>query len=180
MRIAFTGAQGTGKSTLADAVAAHYDLAILPTPGRTMLARGLPINTEATVVSQTLAWLLQLELEASQTMWIATRSLIDVWAYGALAAHRAEQSELEMALFNQLSTTTEALLPMRYDALFYLPPRIPLRADEARLADEEFQKQTDAMIRSGIERWNVDHVEIDVTDPDAEAQVLEHVARLQK
>jgi cytidylate kinase len=81
LRIAFTGAQGTGKSTLAERVAAHYKLPILPTPGRIMSSRGLPINQDATVTSQALAWLIQLELEASEQMWVSTRSLIDTWSY---------------------------------------------------------------------------------------------------
>jgi nicotinamide riboside kinase len=176
MRIAFTGAQGTGKSTLAGVVAARHGLAILPTPGRTMKSRGLPINQEATVTSQTLAWLLQLELESTDLAWIATRSLVDVWAYGVLAAARSEPSEIESALLEQLTTTTEQLLPGRYDVLFYLPPKIPLKADDARVADTEFQTQTDATIRDGLERWNADYVEIDVTAPDAEERVLTRVA----
>lgn len=145
-----------------------------------MKSRGLPINKEATVTSQTLAWLLQLELESTDSAWIATRTLIDVWAYGVLAAARSKHSDLESALLEQLSTTTERLLPSRYDMLFYLPPRIPLQADEARVADEGFQTQTDLTIRSGLERWSVDYVEIDVTAPDAQEHVLAQVARVAK
>jgi nicotinamide riboside kinase len=176
MRIAFTGAQGTGKSTLAEVVGERHGLPILPTPGRTMKSRGLPINEHATVTSQTLAWLLQLELEASGPAWIAARTLVDVWAYGVLAAQRATPSDVESALLEQLSTTTERLLPTRYDVLFYLPPRIPLKADDARVDVQEFQRKTDLMIRSGLECWSVEYVEIDVTAPDAVELVLAEVA----
>jgi hypothetical protein len=82
------------------------------------------------------------------------------------------------ALLDQLGATTEALLPGRYDALFYLPPRIPLTADDVRVADEEFQRRTDEAIKSGLERWSVQHVEIDVTDEEAEARVLEQLSPL--
>ena len=136
-----------------------------------MKSRGLPINEEATITSQTLAWLLQLELESTEPAWIATRTLVDVWAYGVLAAARSRQSDIESALLEQLSTTTERLLPDRYDVLFYLPPRIPLKADDARVDNEEFQAQTDMTIRSGLERWNVDYVEIDVIASDADERV---------
>jgi hypothetical protein len=119
-------------------------------------------------------------LESTDSAWIATRTLVDVWAYGVLAAARSTRSEIEAALLKQLTATTERLLLGRYDALFYLPPRIPLKADDARVADEEFQAQTDATIRSGLELWNVSFVEIDVTSPDAEERVLTQVGAIGK
>ncbi len=59
MRVALTGAQGTGKSTLALELSTALSVPILPTPGRAMAERGLPINQESSVTSQTIAWMLQ-------------------------------------------------------------------------------------------------------------------------
>jgi hypothetical protein len=88
MRIAITGAHGVGKSTLASQLSDTLGLPELPTPGRTMAARGLPINEAATVSSQLVACLLQYRLERERSAWVASRSLIDVWAYTVQASGR--------------------------------------------------------------------------------------------
>ncbi len=56
-----------------------------------MAARGLPVNEEATVTSQCLAWLIQLKLEAESNDWIAMRSLVDVWAYTVPTSERSHR-----------------------------------------------------------------------------------------
>ncbi len=67
MRIAIIGAHGVGKSTLADELSAVLSLPVLATPGRTLAKRGLPVNEDATIASQTVAWLLQYHFEREQS-----------------------------------------------------------------------------------------------------------------
>jgi len=177
LRIAITGAHGTGKSTLGRRIANEFDLVELRTPGRLLAERGHPVNLEATVASQTLAWLLQLQLEASARRWVANRTLLDVWAYAALAGERSETTALEKELLNQLERTTRSIWNGRYDVLFYTPPRIPLAADDVRSADPEFQAATDAKIRVGLRRWRLSYVPIDVSSPDAVRDAIEVVRR---
>jgi hypothetical protein len=74
MRVAITGGHGVGKSKV-------LGVPVLSTPGRTLAGRGLPVNEDATIISQSVAWLLQYRFEREQTAWVAPRSLIDVWAY---------------------------------------------------------------------------------------------------
>jgi broad-specificity NMP kinase len=48
MRVAITGAHGVGKSTLAEELSEVLAAPVLSTPGRTLAARGLPVNEDAT------------------------------------------------------------------------------------------------------------------------------------
>jgi nicotinamide riboside kinase len=170
MKIAITGAHGTGKTTLAHRIANRFGLAELPTPGRTMAQQSLPVNLDATVTSQALAWFIQAELEAATTDWVANRSLLDVWAYAAVAAERAAPTDIETALLDQMEATTRAMWPGRYDAVFYTPPRIPLVADDVRSADPGFQAAVDGRIRRALSDWRLAHITVDVTsDGDLEA-----------
>jgi hypothetical protein len=111
MRIALTGAHGVGKSTLADELAELLYVPVLPTPGRTLAARGLPVNEEATVTSQTLAWLLQYRFEREQRRWVAPRTLIDVWAYTVQAAARQQLTTVEGGLLEELRHATHSQSP---------------------------------------------------------------------
>ena len=49
----------------------------------------LPVDQDATVASQMLAWLLQESFEAAYDAWIAPRSAVDIWAYAASAVERS-------------------------------------------------------------------------------------------
>ncbi|HUA12816.1 MAG TPA: AAA family ATPase [Solirubrobacteraceae bacterium] len=175
MRVALTGAHGVGKSTLAEELAGTLDVPVLPTPGRTLAARGLPINDQASVTSQTLAWLLQFAFERERNSWVAPRTLIDVWAYAVQAAERRELSALETALLEELHRATPLAALERYDELLYIPPRIALQGDGVRPTDEEFQRSTDAAILTALSDWRVPHTVLDVTDRGAIDAELERL-----
>ena len=167
MRIAITGAHGVGKSTLAAQLSMELGLSELPTPGRTLAAQGLPVNTAATVPSQVVAWLLQYRLEREHSRWVASRSLIDVWAYTALAADRGGLDKVEQALVHELALATPLAIAGTYDELVYVPPRIPLVADSVRADDVVFQRSTDEAIQRALDGWGTPHTRLDVTDSEA-------------
>jgi hypothetical protein len=144
-----------------------------------MAEHGLPINEEATVASQVLAWLLQQEFEAGEPEWVSSRSLIDVWAYAALAADR-DQDRLAQALFTSLTAVTQTEVQDRYTALVYLPPRIPLRPDVVRPHSEAFQRATDAQIRAGLSAFGISYREVDVSRPAACDEALSELQRLRE
>ena len=167
VKVALSGAHGTGKTTLARALNERLGLHELPTPGRLMAAEGLPINERATVVSQALAWTRQMRLEEERSSWVAMRSLVDVWAYAREAAERSPVSALDEALLRELTELTRRLTPSRYDALYYLPPRIPLESDGVRSSDPEFQAAIDQRIRCALAEWRLEYFEVDITERDA-------------
>lgn len=179
MRIAITGAHGVGKSTLAKRISGKLGLPELPTPGRTLAARGLPVNQDATVASQMVAWLLQFRLERECPAWVASRSLIDVWAYTQLAAERGEQGPVEQAMLSELGAATPLAVASGYDHLVLVPLGVPLVADDVRSADEGFQQATDTAIRVALVDWRVPHSTVDVRDEQAVVGLIERLAARQ-
>jgi hypothetical protein len=177
IRIGLTGAHGTGKSTIARGVAADLALPLLPSPGRLLAEQELPLNYEATVESETVAWLTQLRLETQTAEWVSQRTLLDVWAYASLAAERHPTTPVGRALLAELSVLTrELLLRGQYQILFYLPPRIPLRADALRLDDHGFQTAVDDRIRGALEDHGTSYVELDASEHDVLRHALERIA----
>lgn len=179
MRIAFTGAHGTGKSTIVEPLARELDLVELSTPGRWLKQQGIGVNTEASVSSQAIGWFLQYGYEHSSRDWISSRCMLDVLAYAAVPAEGKELSVVDHHLLEQMTSATRShLLSGAYDVLFYLPPRIPLVADDVRIDDQEFQSATDQFIYRKLTEWGVSFVEIDVTDASAGARIQEIVGRV--
>lgn len=178
-RIAFCGAHGTGKSTLLAPVAERLGLEELPTPGRWLAQHSIAVNMDATVETQAIGWFLQYQFEHSRRSWISSRSMLDVLAYAAVPAGSRELGDAEACLLEQMTEATRCHLADRpYDLLIYTPPRIPLVADEVRVADTEFQHQTDQYIGLQLRSWGVEHHEIDVTADDAVDQVMRLAAAI--
>lgn len=141
-----------------------------------MALRGLPINRAASVTSQAIAWLLQLRTEEGTQEWVSARSLIDVVAYAKLAAERGATG-FESELFEELAATTKTLLSSRrYTLLVYVLPRLRLVADEVRDPDPDFQRAVDTEIKELVDRWNVEHLEVDPRDPGVLEIVLGELA----
>jgi hypothetical protein len=139
-----------------------------------MAARGLPVNQDATVASQMLAWLLQESFEAAYDAWIAPRSAVDIWAYAASAVERSSD-RLAGYTLDVLSAIAEATVEERYTALLYVPPRIPLHPDDVRPGDDLFRDEIDALIRERLEAWKIPHLVLDVTQPNARETALRYI-----
>jgi nicotinamide riboside kinase len=176
MRIAITGAHGVGKSTLARQLCNAFKLPELPTPGRTLAEQGLPVNQAATVASQLVAWLRQYRFERELGAWVTSRSLIDVWAYTVLAAARNGTGPVERALMDELARVTPLTIDGAYDWLVYVPPTIPLVADNVRADDTSFQRATDEAIRQALADWDVPHVRVDVSDTEAVTKLINRLS----
>jgi predicted ATPase len=177
MRVAITGAHGVGKSTLAAAISERLGVPELPTPGRSLARLGLPVNEEASVTSQVVAWLMQFRFEREHRDWVSSRSLIDVWAYTSLAGERAASDPVEAVLLSELERSTRLAIEGAYEVLIYVPPVIPLVGDDVREADAAFQRSVDERITDLIKRWHLAHETVDVNDSDA---VLDMFATLER
>jgi predicted GNAT superfamily acetyltransferase len=143
-----------------------------------MAAARLPVNEAASVSSQAVAWLMQFRFEREASAWVSSRSLLDVWAYTQLAGERGASGPVETALLQELKRATPVAVADAYDLLVYVPPVIELVADEVRDAGADFQTAVDERIREAIDRWQVPHETLDVSDESAIDALLARLARI--
>jgi nicotinamide riboside kinase len=146
-RIAITGAQGVGKTTLAKQINEAYpDFKILPEAARLAVEAGYKLDHTAT--TETELWLIakQIELENEIGNWVADRSCIDLFAYIHLLF--SEESAL-------IEFATKTLVPRfsKYDLVLYLPSgQFAIEDDGVRTTDIEFQRAVDERVRDILEK----------------------------
>ena len=171
MKIAITGAQGVGKTTLARQINKEYpDFKILPEAAR--LAQEIGYKLDHTATTETELWLIakQIELEKTESNWVADRSCLDLLAYIQYLFSK------EYALIEFANKT----LPPRfgnYDLVLYLPSgQFAIEDDGVRTTDLKFQQAIDKRIRDVLEKHKIPFVEI-IGSPE---ERLEKVKKLIK
>lgn len=155
MKIAITGAQGVGKTTLAQQINNEYpELEILPEAARLAQKEGYKLDSSATV--ETEIWLInkQLELESLGDSWVADRCTIDLFAYlKHLFSH-----ENELVKFAK-----KMLIPKfnSYDLVIYLPSgEFAIEDDGVRETNLKFQKDIDSYIVNILNEHEIKYLKI--------------------
>ena len=155
MKIAIIGAQGVGKTTLAQQINKDYPLfKILPEAAR--LAKEAGHNLDETATVETEIWLInkQIELESTEENWVADRCGIDLLAYiEHLFSH-----ELDLVKF-----AVKTLTPRfnNYDLVIYLPSgEFTIEDDGVRTTDVKFQEDIDRKIKDILEKYKILFVEV--------------------
>ena len=155
MKIAITGAQGVGKTTLAEQINNDYpDLKILPEAAR--LAKQAGYNLDQTATIETELWLIrkQIELESIENNWVADRCGIDLLAY----IHHLFSKESALMEF-----ATKTLVPRfsNYDLVLYLPSgQFAIEDDGVRVTDIKFQQAIDRRVRDVLEAHKIPFIKI--------------------
>ena len=155
MKIAITGAQGVGKTTLARQINKDYpDFQILPEAAR--LAKEAGYNLDYTATAETERWLIakQIELESAENKWVADRCGIDLLAY--IHYLFADESEL-------IEFAVKTLVPRfsNYDLVLYLPGgEFAIEDDGVRTTDIKFQQAVDQRIRDVLEKHKIPFIKI--------------------
>jgi nicotinamide riboside kinase len=155
MKIAITGAQGVGKTTLAQQINKDFpDFKLLPEAAR--LAKEAGYNLDQTATTETELWLIakQIELENGEGKWVADRCAIDLLAY----IHHLFSEESALIEF-----ATKTLLPRfsNYDLVLYLPSgEFAIEDDGIRMTDIKFQQDIDQKIRNILEKHKIPFIKI--------------------
>lgn len=155
MKIVITGAQGVGKTTLAQQINKDFpDLKILPEAAR--LAKEAGFDLDKTATKETELWLIekQIELETTENKWVADRCGIDLLAY----IHHLFSEESDLIEF-----ATETLVPRfnNYDLVLYLPSgQFEIEDDGVRTTDKEFQQAIDKKVRDIFEKHEIPFIEV--------------------
>jgi nicotinamide riboside kinase len=155
MKIAIIGAQGVGKTTLAQQINEYYpDLKILPEVARLAKKAGYALDQNAK--TETEFWLItkQIELENAESKWVADRCGIDLLAY----IHHLFSEESSLIEF-----ATKTLVPRfsNYDLVLYLPGgQFPIEDDGVRTTDIKFQRTIDKRIRDILKKHKIPFIKI--------------------
>lgn len=155
MKIAIIGAQGVGKTTLAQQIKKDYpEFKILPEAARLAKMAGYKLDHTATL--ETELWLInkQIELEGGEDHWVADRCGIDLLAY---IQHLFSQE------FDLIEFATKTLVPKfsTYDLVIYLPSgEFAIEDDGLRTTDIKFQKDIDNQIKDILKKHKIQFVKI--------------------
>ena len=151
MKIGFTGAHGTGKTALAQALKAtgKFDDYFFP-PSSARLLFGDGINTKATPMSQILITMDRTNNIAGYDNVITDRTAIDSWAY-------TEYQMITVWAPNEVPTGYAAITNQYVDRamndidmLVYFPIYWAPEDDGVRLSDPDYQSNIDDLIQRGI------------------------------
>lgn len=172
IKIGMTGAQGTGKTSMAEAMqrVAFRNFALVPSTARQIKEYGYPINRDATELSQLLVPLLRMTDEAEATTdshnrlykqgIISDRTLIDSLAYTMYQnSHIWEGGDFVENITFRL---TQMYMPT-YNVLLYFPIYWDNVGDGVRDPDEAYRREIDLNVKTilealGVEYWTVPNV----------------------
>ena len=147
MKIAFTGAHGTGKTTLVGMLLKNYPDHQQYTNIQRFFNKNLknfPISSKANDISQTaITSFLAFEIMTKDNI-ICDRSLIDTFAYSDLSKNVKKSSEIRKTFEDALKY---------YDMIFYVPIEFKVEDDGLRELDEKFRIEVDKKIKYYIKKY---------------------------
>ncbi len=147
MLIAVVGAQGTGKTTLATALARDIGARLIDEGARIC---PYPINDNGGDKAQ--AWILSYQIvqedeaESKYPVVVSDRAILDQAAY----VERLYEMDKVSESFKRFFEGVYAKRMCNYDLLLYVPPEIELVGDDKRPDDKAFQMDIDDRIRSRL------------------------------
>ncbi|MDO8663481.1 MAG: ATP-binding protein [Candidatus Wildermuthbacteria bacterium] len=148
MRIVIAGSHGTGKTTLAKALAKRLSLNYIPDIVREEAApKGFTINENTPMEVQ--MWLVSRQWELEKTTpenWIADKSLFDYFIYGGLVLKDKNVKGVIEDIVRRNA---------KYDFVFYLPIEFKMERDGLRSSDSKFQEEIDRRFKECLAEFGV-------------------------
>jgi len=170
MRITIMGSHGTGKTTLAKALAEKLNFRYIHDVVREeAVKKGFTINENTPPEVQ--LWLLirQWELETTTPEgWVADKSLFDYLVYGDLIL-KDESVKKIIRWFIQRNA--------RYDFVFYLPIEFPMENDGIRSVSPEFRESIDRLFRKCLDEFGVKYIVLSGSPEERIEQALSHIKK---
>lgn len=145
-RIVFTGAQGTGKTTVLNRFA-ELNKRVITEVVRNLAAKGVKINKDGDEKGQTAIFKEYEKLLSETTMdgYFSDRGLIDVVAYTMYLYDTGKVSE---KFLNKQIKALQKFREANPDIIYcYFPIEFPVVADGVRDMDEDFRSAIDANIK---------------------------------
>ena len=167
-RIIFTGAQGTGKTTILNHYKEHGENVITEVV-RNLAKKGVKINKEGDEKGQTKIFKEYEKLLGEHTSFISDRGLIDVTAYTVYLARQGKVSE---EYTNKQLKKLGKFLEENSDIIYcYFPIEFDIVADGTRDLDETFRSDIDQIILSLLGAFGINFVVVSGTVEERLARV---------
>jgi adenylate kinase family enzyme len=148
MRIVLIGAQGTGKTTLANMLG----MPILPEAADLAIKKGFKLDLNASLGTEIWIAAKQVELENTPGDWVADRCLIDLLAYVNYLFPK------DRALYEVVNRLLKENIKL-YDHVFYLPAgQFPIENDGRRFVDYKFQREIDKRIVAILKHYKINYI----------------------
>lgn len=167
IKISFTGAQGTGKTTILNALREDPDFKdfefVTEVVRKFVKELEMKINKEGTIETQKIIFQAYNSLLDREGSFLSDRCILDVISYTlaglmALPLGTTERSNFANCLCSQIQTLRD-----RRDDLgiiFYFPIEFPIESDSVRSTDIDYQKEIDGSIRDLLEREEVPYITV--------------------
>ena len=157
MKVLFTGAQGTGKTSVMEALPASWPK-IKGVTRKTIADNNLTINKDSTERSQSAIFDAYSDVLSVDKDFISERSLFDVLAFTQYQFCLGKVSE---KVFLEQLEQTKKFVQDNPDALYiYFPVEFAPKSDGQRSTDPEYQQAIDALIRWMLGVFRVKYVKI--------------------
>lgn len=174
MKIALTGTQSVGKTTLIKALAKlpqFKDYHIATERSKYLRDLGIPLNTNSTYLGQTIFAAERASELIRPEGLLTDRTIIDVMAFTNLSTDSSLDYLIKKDLIN-------AWLPMtlQYDYLFYVSPEgVEIEDNGVRETNSEYRDKIDKEIRMILSEKEIPYFEIYGTTEERIQQILDTV-----
>lgn len=170
MRIGFTGAQGTGKTTVLKKIQkANTGLTVVPSTARAAAAAGYAVNRDADPTSQLITTIGRIatedRLHRETGATVSDRTPLDSLAYTTYQINHEWSRREKNDYYWEVSRDIVFEHMLKYDVLFYFPVFWAPKGDGLRDTDVKYQETIDGYIQTYLKVLNVDYFIM----PDASA-----------
>ena len=158
MRIAITGAQSTGKSTLLKFLKKDDDLKgfeFIEELTRQIAAKGININEEGSNFSQIFTVTIHAE-NIIKKHFISDRCALDGLVY---TKWLYDNKKVDKWMLDYAEGVAKEVLP-RYDYIFYLPAEIPIEDDGVRSSNVKFRNEILDLFKHYIQEFDISVVNL--------------------
>ncbi len=182
MKIGILGAQGTGKTTLAEALSKELEYPLIPEIVRGVLKdmgmsspRELKGNPEKGRKFQMACLYRQIEEEGKHKNFVSDRTTIDNAAYWMKWHAHKNPSHVNTEYYQTAWENAK-----KYDLLVYVPPEIPLVDDGCRSTDKDYQEEMAWLIGVLLYVWGKYRITVTGSLETRVKQVLTGIRRWKK